>query len=346
MGAPLSYRPAAFWGIDEKGRVACRLCPIHCVLTEGKIGVCRGKQNIGGRLWAINYGQTTAVAVDPMEKKPLYHFLPGSTILSVGPNGCNLACDFCQNYHISQNESPTRAVTPEQVAVLAEEEGSAGVAYTYTEPTIWYEFVRDAADAVRRRGLVNVLVTNGMIEPEPLTALAPLVDAMNIDIKSMSPDFYRKVCKGRLEPVLETVRAAVGYGIHVEITNLVIPGLNDADDDFHRLADFIAAVDPAIPLHLSKYHPAYKRTAPPTPTATLIRGADIARASLSFVYVGNVDLPAWRHTVCPSCGATAIERGWFGVERSSYTAGGDCSACGTNLNIVTPARLAQRPERV
>ena len=325
--------PALYWKKLDKGRVKCLLCPFECALADGKIGICRGKQNIGGELFAINYGRTTSLNMDPIEKKPLYNFYPGTDILSIGPNSCNLGCDFCQNYFISQQSYPTQAISPEEAAEIAESKMSIGIAYTYTEPLVWYEYVLDTSKIARDKGLKNVLVTNGTINPEPLEELLPFIDAMNIDIKSMDPRFYRKVCKGMLDPVLETTRRSAAK-THVEITNLIIPGLNDSEEMFEKLTDFLAGVDPWIPLHFSRYHPDYKQTAPPTPMETLYRAADIASKKLKYVYIGNVSTESHNQTRCPECGKTIIERSGYIVLKVAVT-GGRCDYCGAETKIVT-----------
>ncbi len=328
------YKPAAFWKVADRGqsgRAQCLLCPFNCILAEGKVGICRGKRNVDGRLWAINYGRTTSVNIDPIEKKPLYHFYPGSEILSIGPNGCNLKCNFCQNYYVSQGDSPTRYVEPDEVAKLAEDNRAVGVAYTYSEPLIWYEYVMDCARAIHSARLKNVLVTNGLINPEPLAELLPWIDAMNIDIKSMDPGFYKKICKGMLEPVLETVREAA-KSTHVEITNLIIPGLNDTDEQFEKLTDFVASVSDMIPLHFSRYHPDYQQTAPHTPMDTLERAYLIAASKLKFVYIGNVLSNGMNQTKCPHCGQIIIRRAGYLVTDLSVLHG-KCKNCGNFTGI-------------
>lgn len=328
-------REGLYWKTISEETVQCLLCPFHCRLREGKRPICRGREYRDGKMVATNYGRIGAMSVDPIEKKPLYHFLPGRPILSVGPNGCNLACDFCQNATLSQREVATRFVSPDELADNAVSSGSVGVAYTYAEPLIWYEYLLDASAAVRDRGLANVLVSNGLIEPEPFERLAPLIDAMNIDLKSMDERFYKNVCKGPLQPVLETIKTAYAKGIHLELTNLVIPGLNDAPEQIERLIDFVAELDPGIPLHFSRYHPAHEMDRSPTPTETLLRAAEQASGRLSFVYVGNVDLPYWRQTRCPECGAVAVDRNWFGIATETMTDDGRCGSCGAGLGIVT-----------
>jgi len=323
---------ALYWEKRDNGAVQCALCPVHCLLKEGKTGVCMAKKNIGGVLIAVAYGLTTAFNYDPIEKKPLYHFYPGTSILSLGPNACNLACGFCQNFHISQQAAPTQYVTPARVAAAAAAENCVGAAYTYTEPLMWYEYVLDAAEAVKKAGLKNVLVTNGFLEPEPFDRILPLIDALNVDIKSMDEDFYKRVCRGRLAPVLRNVEHAVGKA-HIEITNLVIPGLNDTDSHFDRLARFMGGLDPFMPLHFSRYHPMYKLEIPATPVETLLRAAEIARQRLKYVFVGNVSVAGYNDTRCPFCDALLVSR-----ERYSGAAvgvkNGRCLKCGEPVRIV------------
>ncbi|MBI5816372.1 MAG: AmmeMemoRadiSam system radical SAM enzyme [Nitrospinae bacterium] len=325
--------PASWWKRLPGGKARCELCPFNCILSEGKTGICRGKKNIGGELYAINYARTTSINLDPVEKKPLYHFHPGSQILSVGPNGCNLACSFCQNYHISQNEFPTRLLPPDEAVAIARTTGSVGIAYTYAEPLIWFEYVLDTSKAMREAGFKNVLVTNGVINPGPLEELLPWTDAMNIDIKSMDPEFYKKTCRGPLPAVLETVKRSAGK-VHVEITNLVIPGLNDTDEMFEKLTDFMADINPFMPLHFSRYHPEYKLTSPPTPYGALVRAADIAGKKLKYVYVGNVPQEVYNQTKCHECGRVIISRAGFSV-LEMHVSGGMCVFCGADAHVVT-----------
>ncbi|MBI5178530.1 MAG: AmmeMemoRadiSam system radical SAM enzyme [Nitrospinae bacterium] len=323
---------ALYWEPREGGAVQCKLCPVRCLLKEGKTGVCMAKKNIGGKLIATAYGLTTAFNYDPIEKKPLYHFHPGATILSLGPNACNMGCQFCQNFQISQQTAPTRRVEPSELVAAANVRNCVGVAYTYTEPLMWYEYVLDAAYAVKRAGLKNVLVSNGYLEPEPFDHILPLIDALNIDIKSMDEEFYRKICKGKLAPVLRNVEHTAGKA-HIEITNLVIPGLNDSDDNFERLAKFIAGVDPFMPLHFSRYHPMYKMENPMTPVDTLLRAGEISRQYLKYVFIGNVEVPGYDDTHCPSCNALLIRRQGFSAEVLAVE-NGHCVKCGTSVKIV------------
>ncbi|MCB2202117.1 AmmeMemoRadiSam system radical SAM enzyme [bacterium] len=323
---------AAHWQTTDSGLVQCNLCPANCTLKEGQHGICRSRYSHHGHLVTDNYGELVTVAVDPIEKKPLYHFYPGSMILSTGANCCNLGCRHCQNWSISQVTTRTTYCPPEQLAHLAEEHDSIGVAFTYTEPMVWFEYICDTAPLLRAQNKKVVLVSNGYINPEPLAELLPFIDAANIDLKGMRPRFYARICKGRLDPVLDTIRAMAGAGIHLEITNLVIPGYNDSDEDLQLLIDFVASVDTRIPLHFSAYHPDYKLQAPPTPHETLQRAFDMARKSLAYPFVGNAYIRGTSDTHCPSCGTILIERSGFGCRIGGLEAG-KCTLCGAETRI-------------
>jgi pyruvate formate lyase activating enzyme len=325
---------ARYWDKLEDDRVKCRLCPHGCSIAPGKLGICGVRKNVDGKLAAMSYGRVTSVAMDPIEKKPLYHFHPGTRILSVGSYGCNFKCDFCQNYTISQGEAPTREVTSEGLAETARSEGSAGIAYTYNEPSIWHEFVYDTARAFREAGMYNVLVTNGYFETEPLAELLEYVDALNIDIKSIEDDFYKRLCGGRLEPVLRSARQAAERA-HVEITHLVIPGENDSPEEFERLAEWIADdLGPETPAHLSAYFPRYKRRNPATDFETLRAARETFREKLKYVYVGNVMADGVSDTSCPRCGARLVTRSGYRVKVEGL-ADGKCAECGAEVDFVT-----------
>lgn len=317
-------------------RVTCFLCPHHCHIEEGKTGVCRIRRNIGGTLYALTYGKISSLALDPIEKKPLYHFYPGREILSIGSVGCNFRCPFCQNWHISQvgvEEFPLRDVTPEVLLEIAKKKGSIGISFTYNEPFIWWEFVYDVALHFRKEGLKNVLVTNGYVEREPLEELLPLIDAMNIDLKSIDEGFYRKYCKAQLPPVLATIETSWKAGVHIELTHLVVTGLNDTIEGIEKLVDWIAALSPAIPLHISRYFPAYELSHPPTPLPFLEEAFAIARKRLSFVYLGNVWDERRSSTFCPSCGNVVVVRQGYNV-RVTGLDGSRCRFCGVDLPFV------------
>ncbi|MBN2541382.1 AmmeMemoRadiSam system radical SAM enzyme [bacterium] len=316
----------------DEGRVQCLICPHECVLSDGQEGICMGHQNLEGKLIATNYGQLVTVSSDPIEKKPLYHFHPGKDIVSIGANGCNFRCSFCQNWHISQKKCPTEKVFPENLIMLTMNSGSIGIAYTYTEPTIWYEYVYDCAKLAHEKGLVNVLVSNGFINPEPLRNLLPYIDAMNIDLKSMDPEFYKKYCQGKLEPVLDTIKIASAE-THVEVTNLVIESLNDSDELIGKLVTFIKELNKPVPLHFSRYYPTYKMNVPATSPERLFEIYEFASEHLPYVYVGNVWDTKRNTTYCPQCKNELIRRDGF---RASITGivENKCSNCGREVDIV------------
>jgi pyruvate formate lyase activating enzyme len=333
MGSSSGTDPkvAAHWH-PEADAVRCELCPHRCRIADGKRGICRVRENRGGTLFALTYGRVAAVQLDPIEKKPLFHFHPGKQILSVGSVGCNFRCGFCQNWHLVVGEASLSPVGIPELVRDARESGAVGIAYTYNEPLIGFEFVWDCAREFRKAGMTNVLVTNGYVSPEPLAELLPMVDAMNIDLKSMDPEFYRKACGGTLAPVLDTVRAA-SQRVHVEITALLVTGENDSDEAIRNVVDFVAGTDPEIPLHFSRYFPKHRFTAPPTPPARLEAAYRIGREKLSYVYVGNYHLAGSEDTLCPHCGATAVRR--LGYRATVVGLTGDrCASCAAMLRFV------------
>jgi len=329
---------ARHWRTSDDGRIACELCPQACLIQEGGHGICLGRLNEGGTLMAVNYGQCVSVAMDPIEKKPLYHYAPGMPVLSVACSGCNLRCDFCQNWQISQRPAPTSELPPEGLVRLARENGSFGIAYTYTEPMIWFEYLLDAGALAHDAGLRNVLVTNGVINEAPLSELLPVVDAMNVDLKSIRDEFYERNChvRGGLAAVKRTIKtAADDRRVHLEITNLLITGENDSEEDVRGLVEFVAGVDPGIPLHLSRYFPTYKMTSPPTSEASLRRAYDIAREKLHYVYVGNAGREFESDTRCPDCGHTLVRRSGYSASIVGVT-DGVCANCGRTTDIAFP----------
>lgn len=284
-------KQAMFYEKMEKDTVHCHLCPHGCILSPDGVGACRARENVDGELYSLNYARVASIALDPIEKKPLYHFHPGKKILSAGTFGCNFKCGFCQNWAIAHRDVRTALLEPADLAAMAleyKEQDSIGIAYTYNEPSIWYEYVLDTAILVKEKGMANVLVTNGYICREPLEKLLPYIDAMNIDVKAFTGEFYKKICKGSLEDVQKTVEAAAGK-CHVEITTLVIPGLNDSPDEIGRLAKWLASISPEIVLHLSRFFPNYQMTdIPPTPAVILDEARVSAACYLKNVYLGNI----------------------------------------------------------
>lgn len=280
----------------NREQVLCDVCPKFCKLREGQIGFCRARSNIGGKIVPINYGQATSLALDPIEKKPLMRFCSGTYILSYGSYGCNLRCPYCQNASISMagpDNCPHRLITPEGLTVLAvdlsrQEPGNIGVAFTYNEPTVCFEFIRDTSKLLHEAGLKSVVVTNGGLVRKYADELLPHVDALNIDLKGFSDEFYRYV-KGEFDTVKEFIKAAVEHECHVELTTLVIPTKNDDPEEMEREVEWITSISPEIPLHLSRFFPRYKvDDLPPTPAETIYRLKDIAQKKLKYVYTGNL----------------------------------------------------------
>jgi pyruvate formate lyase activating enzyme len=287
----LEPKLAMFFNKLENSKVHCYLCPHNCVVSPDGLGKCRARKNMGGRLFSLNFGKITSIGLDKIEKKPLYNFYPGSKILSVGTFGCNLKCSFCQNWTIAHENPEVYDVTPDELVQKAEEliqKGNIGIAFTYNEPSIWYEFVYQASKLSKNRGLKNVLVTNGFISKEPLEEILPFIDAMNIDVKGFTDSFYKQICKSSLNEVKQTVEIAAGK-THVEVTTLVVPGLNDAAHEIAELAEWLSSISKDIPLHLSRFFPNYKMLdRPVTPLSTLEKARDTASKYLNYVYLGNV----------------------------------------------------------
>ncbi len=317
---------------SENDKIRCQLCPQNCLIAEGKTGKCRVRKVKDGKLYAISYGEVSALNIDPIEKKPLYHFYPGSEILSVGTMGCNLSCKFCQNYSIAQEEGrKTKTLMPKEAVALADEKNSVGIAYTYSEPLVWYEYILATAKLARENDIKNVLVTNGMINPEPFNELIEVIDAMNIDLKAFSEQFYRQLCGGMLEPVKKTIKAA-SKSLHLEITTLLIPGHNDSEEMIEKLTEWIAEIDSEIPLHLSRYFPSYQLQEQITPVETLLKAKEIAEQKLDYVYLGNLKHQAARNTYCPNCNKLLVKRD-LGLEINLKQ--NKCPKCGKEINIIT-----------
>ena len=327
-------RPALYYDKFPDGAVSCQLCPHTCFLRNGNVGLCGARKNRNGALLALTYGEVTGSMIDPVEKKPLYHFLPGSKVFSIGGWGCNFKCIYCQNSAISQSESPTVPMSPGEVAKHALENGSIGVAYTYNEPIIAIEYLLDCCRAVRKAGGKNILVSNGFIMPKPLADLTPLLDAVNIDVKAFNNEFYAKLCGGKLEPVLESVAYLAGK-VHMELTNLLIPDANDAIPELEDLAAWIAEnCGRHTPCHLTAYHPSYNYSRAATTEAHLKNARYIFRKRLDYVYLGNVSIPGASDTVCAKCGNTVIKRVVFAVDAAGMNPDGSCAKCGAANGII------------
>lgn len=318
-----------FYAKAEDNLVRCLLCPQACEIKVGERGKCRSRKNLDGKLYAANYGQSITLALDPIEKKPLYHFRPGSQILSLGPNSCNLFCFFCQNWDSSQEPCPTQFLAPGDLlaAVRRHARGELRqVAFTYTEPFTWYEYIYDFAQLAPDIDIV--LVTNGYVNPEPLSRILPFLKAMNIDLKSIRDDFYRQRCGASIEPVLNTIRKAFTAKAHIEVTNLLIPGLNDSERDIRDLTEFVATVSRQIPLHFSAYRPAYRASIPATEPASVLKACEIASAYLDFVYAGNIRTGQYQATLCPNCRKTVISTS---RQNTGVDGQGHCTQCGTSI---------------
>jgi pyruvate formate lyase activating enzyme len=316
----------------EKADVRCFLCNHNCTIKPSKFGICGMRQNMDGILHTHAYGKVIAANVDPIEKKPLYHFLPGSSSFSIATAGCNFQCGFCQNWQISQvsrkkdNSLSGYALSPEEAVAKAITYGCKSISYTYTEPTIFYEYAYDTAQLARKKGILNVFVTNGFMSLKALDVIRPYLDACNVDLKSFSDEFYKKNCKGRLQPVLDSIAYMNKIGIWVEVTTLVVPGANDSDKELSDIANFIAGVDPAIPWHISRFHPDYKFTdTDPTPIKTLEKAVSIGhKAGLLFIYPGNVR--GEKNTVCSKCKKVLISRRDYSIGNPEIKKG-LCSFC-------------------
>ena len=330
----------ALYQKTQEEQVRCFLCPHLCLLAEDEVGKCGVRVVKSGILYTINYGCLAAAGIDPIEKKPLYHFYPGSDILSLGTIGCNLSCSFCQNWSIARGDEALcrQRITPQAVFEMLKNNAGArllpGVAYTYNEPLIWYEFVLETAKLLNKKGCFNVLVTNGFINPGPLRELLPFIDAMNIDVKGFSDQFYRRYCGGTKNAVLKTVEKAAA-STHVEVTCLLIPSLNDSEQEQEELAKWLSSISPDIVLHYSRYFPSYQADFPPTPIETIRRSLEIAKKYLRYVYPGNINIAGGADTLCPYCGNLLISRLDYQTKVVGLD-GAKCNNCHQKIALVMP----------
>lgn len=314
----------------------CELCHHGCVLKEGRLGRCGVRQLSHGKIESLVYGRLVAEHVDPVEKKPFFHILPGSRSYSIATAGCNFRCLHCQNSSISQitgnGPIPGQRKSPEAVVAAALANDCDSISYTYVEPTVFFEFARDCCQISHGRGLKNLFVSNGFMSPQVLESLAPTLDGINIDLKAFTDSFYKRVCGGRLEPVCENIRTCLRLGIWVEVTTLLIPGLNDSDEELQELCQFLVSVSPDIPWHVTGFYPSYQMTdRPPTPAASLVRAREIGLAAgLKFVYTGNRPGLESESSFCPDCGALLIKRRGFSLQHVRLC-DGHCPQCGKSI---------------
>ena len=331
---------ALFYEKLEDEKVRCLLCPHECLLNEGKIGICRVRKNISGELYALNDGIISSANLDPIEKKPLYHFYPGSLILSIGSYGCNMHCQFCQNWDISQPKDSNFNLQPivptsEVIKTALNQKENIGIAYTYNEPIVSYEYVMKTAAIAKENGLKNVMVSNGFINQEPLLQILPFIDAWNIDLKAFDDSFYKRLTGARLAPVLETLKTVRRSNAHLEITMLVIPGENDDANEFKQMVDWLAnELGEDTILHLSRYFPRYRHQSAITPAHKLLEFYNIARQRLHWTYVGNIELDIGSNSICPKCQNIVVWRKGYHTAVRGLDEAGNCKFCKTPLPFV------------
>jgi pyruvate formate lyase activating enzyme len=319
----------------DEGKVECLLCPHYCKLAKEKRGICGARRSNGETVELLTYGVISGYALDPIEKKPLYHFFPGTNILSLGSYGCNMRCDFCQNYSISQYSSADFSIKTDPDRVVKDALSALnniGVAFTYNEPVIWFEFIRDVALKAKKKGLHTVMVSNGYVNRDPLAEIISFTDAFNIDLKAFNNDFYKNIVGADLEPVKNALRQISLSGKHLEVTTLIITGQNDNEKEMEYEAEWIAGeLGKDIPLHLSRYFPMYKREDPATPHDTIKKLSEIASKYLNYVYTGNIISGQGQNTRCPKCGKIVTERSGYNVNIQNLDKKGNCANCGTHI---------------
>ncbi len=329
-------KKADFYKKLDGQKVQCLLCPHQCVIQENKRGVCKVRKNFDGELISENYEKVCSMAFDPIEKKPLYHYFPGRIIFSVGNIGCNLNCQFCQNWEISQTSVDEygylRNSTQEEIVSSAKRKNNIGIAYTYNEPTVWFEFMLEIAKLAAENELKNVMVTNGFINPEPLEKLLPYIDAFSVDLKAFTNEFYKQYTFSKIEPVKKSIKEIHKNNKHLEITNLIVTDLNDKKENFEEMVKWISGeTGRDTVLHISRYYPTYKLKNPPTSVETLIEFNDIAKQYLDYVYLGNVNLDSGNDTICSNCGKTLIKRKGYFVDIVAGDKEGNCDNCGNRI---------------
>lgn len=329
---------AAYYS-KKKDSVKCVLCPHNCELKRNESGICKVRSNIDGKLYSTNYDILTAVNIDPIEKKPLFHFYPGKKVLSIGSNGCNLKCKCCQNWEIAHVSSKNyvndkKMGGDELLEVAINRNGNIGLAYTYNEPVVWIEYMLTVAKKIKEAGLKNIMVSNGYINKKPLLDLIHVIDAFNIDIKSFSNQKYRDLAKGEIKPVKETIKIIVKSEKHVELTNLIVPGISDDINEFKEMINWIAGeTGNETVLHLSRYFPAYKMTESATSTQLLEEMYQLAREKLKYVYLGNINIESSQDSFCSKCGKRVIKRRGYVTEVVALDENGNCEICSNKIII-------------
>lgn len=332
-------KEAMFYEKLDDNKVRCFLCSHQCTFSDRKRGICGVRENMDGTLYSLVYGKLTSMNIDPIEKKPLFHFHPASSSLSIATAGCNFRCDHCQNCDMSQYpkehiDIPGQDTTPEEVVNAAEKAGCKSISYTYTEPTVFFEFAYDCARLAHERGIKNVFVSNGYTGPEAVESIAPFLDANNIDLKGDN-EFYKKICGAKLKPVQDTIILMYEHGVWIEITTLIIPGYNDSEESLGGIIDFIKSVDPAIPWHVTQFYPTYKlMDRPRTPLETLKRAREMGvERGLKYVYEGNVPDEGTESTYCPNCGELLVERLGYRISHNNIR-DDECFNCSTKIEGV------------
>ncbi len=327
---------------EEVGKALnCKICERRCIIFPGKTGFCQMRENDGDKIYSLNYAAVSSAAVDPVEKKPLYHFYPGSLVFSLGSVGCNFRCRHCQNWGISQAELeniPTRDMLPEDAVRLAKEYECRSIAWTYNEPTMWFEYTLDSAKIAKREDVKTIYVTNGYLTEESFNEIKPYLDAANIDLKGMTEKFYKDLCDARLQPVLDTIVRMHDAKIHIEVTNLMIPGYNDSDENIRSLVKFMAEeVGVEVPLHFTRFFPQYRlQQLPPTEIKFLEKAHRIAKeAGMKYVYIGNAPTVDGANTYCPECGEPVIKRDGFSVLSDEVKETRKCPQCKADIDIIT-----------
>ncbi len=319
---------AEFYHLIEDDRIKCDLCPHNCEIANNKTGICKVRKNIDGKLYSLNYAKVSSLGIDPIEKKPLYHFHPQSEVLSFGSWGCNMSCKFCQNWQISQQQPQLREFKPADIVQTALDKDINLIAYTYSEPTVFYEYMLETAEIAAKSGLKNIMVSNGFINEKPLKKIMPFLDAANIDLKAFNNDFYKRYCNGGLEDVKRSIKL-ISEKIHLEVTTLIVTGLNDDLAELKDLFKWIAGVSREIPLHLSRYHPAYKLDNPATDLELMKKAYYEAKKYLNHVYLGNTIIENTADTFCGNCGERLIKRKNYSVRNKMHD--NKCPNCGEKI---------------